>query len=121
MLLDFGCFYFVIDLFASAIYEDQNDHQFSSMTLVFEAPGTNVFLQLLFFQIENVLFSAFWLKKAQRYLCYFQPAANQIDHKAGKQNLDQAISPSDGVTCKQGTTKAELSTQCTFAIKMLSK
>ena len=125
MLLDFGCFYFVdffvFDIFASDIDEDQNDRQFSSMTLVFEAPGTNVFLQLLFFQIENVLFSAFWLKKAQRYLCYFQPAANQIDHKAGKQNLDQAISPSDGVTCKQGTTKAELSTQCTFAIKMLSK
>ena len=122
MLLDFGCLYFVIDLFAPDIDEDQNHHQFSSMTLVFEAPGTNVFLQLLFiFQIEKNSFSAFWLKKAQRYLCYFQPAANQIDHKAGEQNSDQAISPSDGFTCKQGTTKAELSTQCTFAIKMLSK
>ena len=46
------------------------------------------------------------MKKAQICLCYFQPATNQIDHKAGKQNLDQAISPSDGVTCKQGTTKS---------------
>ena len=84
--------------------------------------GQTFFLQLLFiFQIEKSSFSAFWMKKAQRYLCYFQPATNQIDHKAGKQNSDQAISPSDGFTCKQGTTKAELSTQCTFAIKMLSK
>ena len=81
--------------------------------------GQTFFLQFLFiFQIEKKFFSAFWMKKAQRYLCYFQPATN---HKAGKQNSDQAISPSDGVTCKQGTTKAELSTQCTFAIKMLSK
>ena len=52
MLLDFGCFYFVIDPFASDIYEDQNDHQFSSMTLVFEALGTNVFFckSFLFFK-----------------------------------------------------------------------
>ena len=49
MLLDFGCFYFVIDLFASDIDEDQNDHQFSSMTLVFEALGTNVFFATPFY------------------------------------------------------------------------
>ena len=49
MLLDFGCFYFVIDLFASDIDEDQNDHQFSSMTLVFEALGTNVFFAIPFY------------------------------------------------------------------------
>ena len=76
MLLDFGCFYFVIDLFASDIDEDQNDHQFSSMTLVFEALGTNVFFAIPFYFSNRKKNSAFWMKKAQRYLCYFQPATN---------------------------------------------
>ena len=76
-----------------------------------------------FFFVSPFYFS----NRKKFFFCFLDEKSPDIslllstDHKAGKQNLDQAISPSDGFTCKQGTTKAELSTQCIFAIKMLSK
>ena len=76
----------------SDIYEYQNDHQFSSMTLVLEALGTNVFLQFLFiFQIEKKFFFLLSGWKKPRYVCvtFNRPPIKSITRLGSKIRIKQ--------------------------------